>query len=295
MKSTTSVSKIKSEFSLQNATSFGGVKIFLAYLEKIKLAEAMCGLSGGKAHNAIFPVHRILLYLIIGWMLGCTRIFHFRKLQHDALLRRFLGGRLPHHSLLYKELARLGRSCPALPKELRKLNLASIRPCLPDKPILDLDSSVETVYGNQAGAAKGVNSHKPGRLSYHPLLAFEGQTHLNLNARLRPGNTHSSTNALDFVQQTFELLGECKVAYARFDKGFGGEDFYQLWEGRKIGYVGKMKWTQRLANDVAACRSLLDPLCRRGLDHRRDYLDLASYVLEKAPPRSGHSQGARVR
>ncbi|MED0670997.1 hypothetical protein [Aneurinibacillus aneurinilyticus] len=43
MKSTTPVSKIKTEFSLQNATSFGGIKVFLAYLEKIKLAEAMHG------------------------------------------------------------------------------------------------------------------------------------------------------------------------------------------------------------------------------------------------------------
>ncbi|WP_127581560.1 IS1380 family transposase [Paenibacillus koleovorans] len=250
MKSTTPVSKIKSEFSLQNASSFGGVKIFLAYLEKIKLAEAMHGLSGGKARNAVFPLPRILLYLIIGWMLGCARIFHFRKLQHDALLGRFLGGRLPHYSLLYKELARLGRSCPELPMELRKLNLEVILPCLPDKPILDLDSSVETVYGEQAGAAKGVHSHKPGRLSYHPLLAFEG----NLNAKLRPGNTHSMTDAVDFLQQTFELLGDRQVAYARFDKGFGGKDFYRLWESRKIGYVGKLKWTKRLAAEVATCR-----------------------------------------
>ena len=254
MKSTTPVSKIKTEFSLQNATSFGGIKIFLAYLEKIKLAEALRGLSGGKARNAVFPVHRILLYLIVGWMLGCGRIFHFRKLQHDALLLRFLGGRLPHHSLLYKELARLGRSCPQLPTELRKLSLDVIRPCLPDKPILDLDSSVETVYGEQAGAAKGVNSHKPGRNSYHPLLAFEGQTRLSLNAKLRPGNTHSMTDAIDFLQQTFELFGDRPFAYARFDKGFGGEDFYQLWEARKIGYVGKLKWTKRLAAEVAACR-----------------------------------------
>ncbi|MCS7462539.1 transposase [Paenibacillus doosanensis] len=176
MKSTTDVSKIKSEFSLQNATSFGGVKILLAYLEKIKLAEAMQDLSGGKAHNAIFPVHRILLYLIIGWMLGCERMFHFRKLQHDALLRRFLGGRLPHHSLLYKELGRLGRSCPSLPDELRKLNQGIIAPGLPHGLILDLDSTVETVYGDQAGAAKGTNLHKPGRKTYHPLLAFEGKS-----------------------------------------------------------------------------------------------------------------------
>ncbi|SMF13935.1 hypothetical protein SAMN02744102_04524, partial [Paenibacillus barengoltzii] len=80
MKSTTTISKIKTEFSLQNVTNCGGIKIFLAFLEKIKLPEAMCSLSGGKARNSLFPVYRILLYLIVGWMLGCERIFHFRRL-----------------------------------------------------------------------------------------------------------------------------------------------------------------------------------------------------------------------
>lgn len=254
MKSTTPVSKIKTEFSLQNATRFGGIQIFLAFLEKIKLAGAMRSLSCGKARNSLFPVHRILLYFIVGWMLGCERIFHFRHLHGDVLLRRFLGGRCPHHSLLYKELVRLGRSCPDLVHELRVLNQEIIRPCLPSDLILDLDSTVETVYGDQSGAAKGTNPHKPGRKSYHPLLAFEGQTRLHLNAVLRPGNTHSSTDAADFLQQTFNLLGERKVKYARFDKGFGGEDFYSMWEHKNIGYVGKLKWTKRLAKEVQTCR-----------------------------------------
>ena len=254
MKSTTPVSKIKSKFSLENATNFGGVKIFLAYLEKIKLAQALHSFSGSKALTSIFPTHLILLYLLVGWVLGCERIFHFRKLQHDALLSRFLSGRCPHHSLLYKDLRRLGRSCPQLVAELRVLNHEIIRPCLPFDIILDLDSTVETVYGEQEGAAKGTNPHKPGRKSYHPLLAFEGQTCLNLNAVLRSGNTHSSTDAAGFLQQTFELLGERKVKYARFDKGFGGEDFYSMWESKGIGYVGKLKWTGRIAKEVQACR-----------------------------------------
>lgn len=180
----------------------------MAFLEKIKLADAMRGLSRGKAHNSIFPLHQILLYLIVGWMLGCERIFHFCRLQYDALLRRFLGGRCPHHSLFYKELVRLGRTCPGLAMELQMLHQKVIRPCLPARLILDLDSTVETVYGNQGGAAKGTNPNKPGRKSYHPLLAFEGQTRLNLNAWLRPGNTHSSTNAIDFLKQSFDLLDE---------------------------------------------------------------------------------------
>jgi hypothetical protein len=254
VKSTIRISKIKTEFSLQNATSVGGIKIFLEYLEKIKFAEALKRLSCAKAGNSLFPVYRILLYVIIGWILGCERLFHFRKLQHDSLLKRFLGGRCPHHTLLYKELVRLRRTYPNLLPELRKLNHDVIAPCLPAELILDLDSTVETVYGDQSGAAVGANPHKPGRKSYHPLLAFEGQSRLCLNAILRAGNTHSSTDAASFLTRTFELLGDCPVKYARFDKGFGGEDFYSLWESRRVGYVGKLKWTQRLAAEVDACR-----------------------------------------
>lgn len=113
---------------------------------------------------------------------------------------------------------------------------------------------METVYGHQEGAAVGTNPHKPGRKSYHPLMAFEGQSRLCLNAVLHAGNTHASTDAAAFLRQIFELLGDRPVKYARFDKGFGGEDFYSLWEAKRIGYVGKLKWTQRLQAEVGRCR-----------------------------------------
>jgi hypothetical protein len=190
----------------------------------------------------------------VGWTLGCERIFHFRKLQHDSLIKRFLGGRCPQHTLLYKELGRLSQSSPTLTSDLRKLNIQLIQPCLSTDLILDLDSTVETVYGSQQGAAVGANSHKPGRKSYHPLLAFEGKSRLCLNGTLREGNSHSSRNADQFVEETLSMLGTNKVKYARFDKGFGGEDFYRLWESKNIGYVGKMKWTQRLQDEVKQCR-----------------------------------------
>jgi hypothetical protein len=252
--SNTPFHKIKTEFSLPHATTVGGSKIFLDYLEKIKLGSALQQISGTKAKNALFPVYRILLYLIVGWILGAERLFHFRKWQQDSLIKHFLGGRCPHHSLLYKELNRLGKTNPNLKMNLQKLQIELIRPCLPTSLILDLDSTVETVYGHQEKAAKGVNSHKPVRKSLHLLLAFEGQSRMCLYAQLRAGNVHSSTNAGPFLEQTFGLLGEQKVKYARFDKGFGGEDFYSLLEKQKIGYVGKMKWTKRLAAEVAECR-----------------------------------------
>lgn len=238
---------------MRNATNFAGSKVILTFLETIGLSQALKTLGFAKAANAVFPTHRILQYLIIGWLLGCERLFHFKSLQSDALVAHALGGRLPHHSLLSKELLRLGGNHLELVPGLRELNRDIIRPALPKSLILDLDSTVETVYGNQQGAAVGVNSHKRGRKSYHPLLVYEGQSRMLVNASLRSGNTSSSTDVLSFAEQTLQLLDPSTVRYVRFDKGFGGEDFYTFWESRHIGYVGKLKWTSRLQQQVQAC------------------------------------------
>lgn len=72
-----------------------------------------------------------------------------------------------------------------------------------------------------------MNPHKPGRKSYHPLLVFEGKSHLCLNGVLRPGNVHSADNGIEFAEETYRLLSaQYLIRYARFDKGFGGEKFY---------------------------------------------------------------------
>jgi len=42
--------------------------------------------------------------------------------------------------------------------------------------VIDVDSTVKTVYGNQQGVSVGYNPHKCGAASYHPLLAFCGET-----------------------------------------------------------------------------------------------------------------------
>lgn len=72
VKFNTPFGKIKTEFSLLNATNFGGIKIFLDYLEKIKFSEALQRLPSMKAANSIFPLYRVLIYLVIGWILGAS-------------------------------------------------------------------------------------------------------------------------------------------------------------------------------------------------------------------------------
>jgi hypothetical protein len=160
-----------------------------------------------------------------------------------------MGGKCPHHSLLGKDLRYLAKFNIQL--DVKELMHDIIEPALPSSLILDLDSTIETVYGNQEQAKVGPNPHKPGRKSYHPLLVYEGKTGLCLNAALRPGNQHTADGAIELAKETWDLLSETKiVSYARFDKGFAGEDFYGFWEKKQIDYAGKLKWTKRLEKAV---------------------------------------------
>jgi len=60
---------------------------------------------------------------------------------------------------------------------------------------LDLDSHVETVYGNQQRAKVGYNPKKPGRKSFHPLLYFIGETRDFLWGKFRSGNRYTAQGA----------------------------------------------------------------------------------------------------
>lgn len=249
MKFTTNLSNIKANFHLKNATNIAGLLPFLQFLKQMDIENSFRCFDIIKKSNAKFPFRKIIVYLIIGWVASCTRLFHFRSLQEDGLAQQFMGGKCPHYTLLGKDLRNLAKFNVQL--DVKEIMHDIIDPTLPSDLILDLDSSVEIVYGDQESAEKGYNSQKPGRKSYHPLLIYEGKTSLFLNGALRPGNQHTADGAITLAEETLNLLSEAhNVSYARFDKGFAGEDFYSFWEGKEIDYVGKLRWTSRLTKAV---------------------------------------------
>jgi len=130
---------------------------------------------------------------------------------------------------------------------LNEVNTEVCSRVLPTDVVLDFDSSVTTVYGTQGRADTGYNQNKPGRKSYHPLFCFEAQTGLCLNATLRRGSSTNSPDFARFLQETqTNLPEETRIRYVRFDSGFAGEDVYGPLEKDGIGYVGKIKKTDRL-------------------------------------------------
>ncbi len=89
-----------------------------------------------------------------------------------------------------------------------------------DNFTLDLDSTVISRYGQQEGARRGYNPHKPGRNSHHPLLAFVADCKMVANFWLRSGDAHTANNFEGFLQDTLNNLAGKTIGLLRADSGF---------------------------------------------------------------------------
>lgn len=236
-------------FDLDGATGFGGVGLLVDYAQRIglrrRLQRALTPFE--KRPNAVYPLASTVEVLLFGRVLGVGRVHQFEVLEGDELVRCKLGlPKMPDTTLLYRDLERIGgdRALDAL----RRLGLGVGRRVIGKEAILDVDSTVETVYGALQGTAVGYNPTKHGRASYHPILVTEGISRAAVRAELRPGNTVAATGVLGVLARAFadvERLGSTVTA-VRGDRGFQGEDVFKYLEGRHVDYAIKIAVDQNL-------------------------------------------------
>jgi hypothetical protein len=74
---------------------------------------------------------------------------------------------------------------------------------------ISIDTTVETVYGDQQGARKGHNPRQRGKKGYRPVLAFIDETREYLSGKLRKGETLSGKETADFLKKIRSQLPDC--------------------------------------------------------------------------------------
>jgi hypothetical protein len=115
---------------------------------------------------------------------------------------------------------------------------------LPSQIILDWDSTVQPKYGHQEGAAVGYNPSKPGRRSFHPLLAVVARTRLCPAYRFRSGDTVTATQWRQTMEDAQRWLGEQRVWLNRGDLGLGHDAVMRWHEAADRPYfLFKLKQT----------------------------------------------------
>lgn len=223
----------------------------LDYVKKIQLANHLKDHLSVRKQGGKFPLHQVALALIIGRLLGIERISHFEDIEDETLLKRFFNwDKLPDYTTYYNDLQRFetAESVEGL-KETNEVLTARVL-SEQNRVLLDFDSSVNTVYGNQEGAEVGYNSMNPGKKSMHPLYVFEGNSRLCLYAKLRNGKAYTSEGMIEAALESLKHFRSDASIMARFDKGFPNDEHLQFFENyrnpdtghpKEILYVGKLK------------------------------------------------------
>jgi hypothetical protein len=104
--------------------------------------------------------------------------------------------------------------------------------------ILDLDSTVITVFGHQEGAAVGYNPRYRGKRSYDPLLCLEANSSFFWDVELRRGDTGTWAGSEELLACCFlSSPSDIREFRVRADAGFGYGPVLDMLEARPAQYV----------------------------------------------------------
>jgi hypothetical protein len=233
--------KLRFAFTDHPITVWAGAILLRLYFELIGLRAALVPLliSFTKTSNNQIPAVDVLLAWWYGLALGAERFEHFTRYRRDPLLPRLLGvPRFSSPDTLRRFFQGFTyRRTTEVAEALMRMSLATMRPILLGHT-LDLDSTVFSRYGEQAGSLKGHNPIKHGRPSHHPLVAWLSERRRLLWATLRAGHAGTANGVREFLAQALTMLpAGHRIGLVRADAGFFVTAFLTALEARDLPYI----------------------------------------------------------
>jgi hypothetical protein len=181
---------------------------------------------------------------------GEARVFGLESLAPDPLFVRLAGGVVPSIDTVYRDVGRFDEGALRdLEGMMAAQGLDSVKELRSKHVHLDIDTTVEVVFGAQQGALPGPNPRYHGRPSYHPILAYCAEAGACVGALLRPGDTslgHDEGPLIKrWVRRMRDAIGHDVMVTARIDAGGdcasilgafhdGGARF--IAKGKSLGY-----------------------------------------------------------
>jgi hypothetical protein len=234
-------------------TPFGGLVPWAAFQKQCGLLEALAGTCpvARTSPNAA-PVYDVLTSFGLTVLCDGRRFVHVQRLREDPTLNELFG---LERVVSDDTLRRFVASVPEAQGAAWVAGAAQrLWGALPHKLILDWDSTVQTKYGQQEGAAVGYNPQKRGRKSFHPLLAVAAGTRLCPYYRFRSGDTVTATQWEHAMEECQSWLGSARVWLNRGDLGLGHERIC-AWHEAAAGrphYLFRLKLTANVKRAIAA-------------------------------------------
>src|SRR6266404_8726194 len=239
-------------------THFGGVHLFHEFLRVLHFRDFLAQQIRYPRRNRAYSVSQILLALIYPIVLGLDRIETASLLRSNGTFQYLTG--LPS----FPDPQTLRRFLLNAPTHLREqlhrgndrvLETFIHRPDHRSRLILDLDSTVVTVFGRQEGAAVGYNPRYRGKRSYDPLLCLEANSSFLWDAELRRGDAGTWVGSVELLASCFlSVPSDIRELRVRADAGFGYHPVLEMLEVRPAQYAVVARMTASLKRALGGLR-----------------------------------------
>lgn len=150
-------------FTDKEITPWGGLALMNRLLKKMRFREALqaAGLPLQGSNRGYAPEQLIEQFLIGVWC-GANRFEHMEVTRQDEAIRQIFGyERMAGHKAFMRHFGKFTQGTNQ--RVFGHLYRWFYEQLSFDNFTLDMDSTVMSRYGNQEGARRGYNPHKPGR------------------------------------------------------------------------------------------------------------------------------------
>lgn len=206
--------------------------------------------------RVIYPMETQLRLLIDASFAGEDRVFGLEGLAADRLVVHLAGGVVPSIDTVYRDLERFDEhGIGDLERLMAREGLRALRGRKLQRVHLDVDTTVEPLFGSQEGALVGPNPRYHARPSYHPVLGRIAETDTLVGALLRPGNTGFGEDETLLVKTWLlrlrAIVGPDTILCTRIDAAGDCTDLMRGIAAEGSYFVIKSKQDQPLLDAVA--------------------------------------------
>jgi hypothetical protein len=193
------------ETCTEQLSPFGGLLALIKFFDLVHFEELFNSTYQKPSRDPKMGHHAMMAGILMLLFIGFNRIWHFFYVRLDAMLCGFFRvTQLPVASTFWRYVNSLGiNQAKSLLKLMSGLRERVWKLCgysYIHQVRVNLDTTVETIYGDQQGGRKGHNTKNRGKKGYRPVLGFIEETREYLCGKLRRGETLSGEEAADIIR-----------------------------------------------------------------------------------------------
>ena len=232
-------------------TPMGQMAFFIAFLKTSGLFDNLVAACPLHYSSPNAPSKRdVLGTALLSVLSGHRRYAHITALRADTVNPPLLGmSRVLSEDAIRRAFDRL--EADAGVEWLQEQLDYTTRPLLGEPWILDADTTVKPLYGEQEGAVVGYNPHKPGRPShtYHSFMI--GTLRLMLEVEVRPGDQHAPKHSAPDLWALLDRQGPGRQPWLlRGDNAWADEATMREAERRRQPYLFRLRLTRNVMRAI---------------------------------------------